>query len=270
MIALAVWMSLAGPVEEPVESPDAAEPTASADELYDEAFVAFEAGVLAGAAALFERAHEAGARVAVLYDWAQVVRLGGDCHAATALYQRFVDEAPEQPPPTDPIDASTWASMRANAAEQIAACPAPVVAAPAQTTETPARPEPVPAPVFVPSVSIDDAASSVSLNDAEARGVDGLGVALLAVGGAIAVTGGGLLIGADVVRREAEDAFVHQTQSDGLRQANALQTAGLVAVPVGLAVAVGGALRLGLVARKNKRRVALTPAPSGVVFVGRF
>lgn len=111
---------------------------------------------------------------------------------------------------------------------------------------------------------------------------DPLGGALVGVGGATALAGGGVLVAAAVLHPDR--AGDYQLFIDRRRQRPTLVMAGAITAGIGGAVAVAGAVRWGLVARRNRRAasaaatVSVVPMLSprsedrraGLVLSGRF
>ena len=266
-LVLLAW--LAPTVPDPDPDPLALGSTAFGEQRYDDAATHF--------AAAFDRY----GRTDILYDWAQAARLAGHCDDAIDVYRRFVDRWEPNPPEGLGVSPRRWAAQRTNAERQRAHClqqletepPEPPVAEPDPPIDSaPVEPEPDPQPAE-PDPPTTDPIDRGPIDDPSPRSWrrDPTGITLLSLGSAATAAGIALVVSAELTRRTAEDADVHQDQRDGLTRAGRLQTAGFVVLPVGVALAVGGAIRLGVLARRQRRvAVTLDPFRPGLTVRGRF
>lgn len=190
----------------------------------------------------------------LLYAWAQAERLAGDCERAIELYARFLATAPPE-------------AQEEKARSNIEVCGGDPDAVYVEPEEEPAQPE-----ADVPPAP----GGPEQVDEPQPEGPEILGPALLAGGGAFALTGGillgvGLSQGNQAVEADTQDDFVDET--DGARS---LYTAGIVLIGVGAAIMVGGAVRMGIVGAKKKRANDVAFAPvvlpggGGIGAVGRF
>lgn len=251
--------------------------SATGAEFEDAAIESYRRGYFDDAATYFEEAHQRGGTAGDLFNWAQAERLGGQCQRAIAVYDRYLAASAQTI--VDTAEEEARQSRRALATTHRSDCQSTLDAAQPVPAPVPVDPPPVvepdveaPTRVVAPApVSVADDTSDVEPRPAVPRRRDPAGIALLSVGGVITATGIGLLVAAEVEHRRAKSASVHQDYSDTVTRARAEQIAGFVVLPVGVALAVGGAIRLGVV-RKRRRRVAFTPGlghPS-LVISGRF
>lgn len=231
------------------------------------------------AAEHYARAYEETKAVAILYSWAQSARLAGDCETAIELYARFGTEG-ASPPPAYDTEAlrARWNQMLGNAQAQRAVC-AERIAAAEQTDgtdgtdgtdaeSTPSRPDAprTPPPGPDPTVDRDADATPVRGSADSLEGEDGrrrpdaVGWTLVGVGGSIALAGAAFVaIAAGRDARAGRDG-THDEFLGELRRARIEQGIGYAALGAGVALAVGGAIRLGVAARRRPEgpgRVAL-------------
>ncbi|MEM7158769.1 MAG: hypothetical protein AAF799_38360 [Myxococcota bacterium] len=163
----------------------------------------------------------------LLYAWAQAERLAGSCERAVALYRRFLD--------TNPSDEQRRLT-EANLLDCEAELPEPPPATEEPGVEEPGIEEPV--------EPIDDEPQRPWYTDTVGGVLAGSGVA--------GIIGGGVLMG--VARNRANEAPNAAVEDDYLAQsaeAQRLNTAGVVVLGIGAVLAVGGAVRYALVARKS-------------------
>ena len=161
-----------------------------------------------------------------LYARAQIERSDGDCVAAREFYQLYLDADPSP---------SGAEMARAGIEECPVAVPAPTLVAPGKT---------------------DGAAK------ARAGRVDRLGVALAVTGGAGVLVGVGLYAAMAVNQRAAERADSVGSFGTRLDRARALSVAAAAVVSIGAVLAVAGAVRLAIVARRSRRTTRVGWAPS--------
>lgn len=166
----------------------------------------------------------------LLYAWAQAERLAGSCERAVALYKRFLA--------TNPSDEQVRLT-EANLLD----CEAELPEAP-PPAEEPAGEEPGEEPGEVEPVEpIDDEPKKPWYSDPVGGVLVGAGVA--------GIIGGGVLMGVARSRaREAPDASVEDDYVTLSAEAQRLNTAGVVVLGIGGALAVGGVIRYALVSRR--------------------
>ncbi|MEM9462972.1 MAG: tetratricopeptide repeat protein [Myxococcota bacterium] len=219
--------------------PSESSPRGSGREALQAGLAAFEQEDYAVAIEHFERAYALDRDPAYLYAWAQAARLAGDCEAAVDLYRRFVDAGAE--------GAQREAALQneARCREQLAA---------AQTSPT--EPEPEPEPTAEPEVAVrpsDDLPRS-------RRRPDPLGLSLL-VTGSVAAVAGSVVLGVGEGRRIGQARETDYDRFDSLdAQIDRFHIAGGVTLGVGVALAIGGVVRLLIVRRRSS--LARVPWPS--------
>lgn len=218
----------------------------------------YQAGNYDAAILEFKTAYAAAPSPTILFPWAQAERLRGNCREAIDLYQRFIDSGP---PPKQVEAASTNRQecvARIQSAETAAAslvpgetgdAPAQPLDAPKQP-EGPAEPEPAPPP--------------------EKPRPDGLGWGLLGGGLGLAAVGAGLLGGAVAKQSQAAGAATYGDFAADKQGARALTIGGGVLTGIGLALAIGGAIRLARVKKRGGAAQAWFDPRGGLGFGGRF
>jgi tetratricopeptide (TPR) repeat protein len=195
---------------------------------------AYEAADYAVAIEHFERAYALHPSPQYLYAWAQAARSAGDCAAAVDLYQRFI------------ASGATGASLQA-AQQNETRCREQLAEAAQADAAAEASAPPEPTPVEPPIVA--DAPTEPAR---PRRRPDGLGIALVATGGAALGTGAALLAIASA-RRTTQDAATDYDRFDALdRQILRLDVAGGATLGVGAALAIAGVIRLATKARRNR------------------
>ena len=183
------------------------------------------AGDFVGVAQEYAREYERTGDPALLFGQAQALRRAGDCTSAIEVFERYVA--------TDPPDAD-----EAAASEAMQACREIVDASdPPPPEPTPPRPEPEPEPPPRPPPRRWYA--------------DPAGGALVGIGGVLAATGAGLFGGAYARQREQPES--EADLEDRTRVTRALWGSGLALLVTGGVAMVAGAIRWGVVARKNER-----------------
>jgi tetratricopeptide (TPR) repeat protein len=194
---------------------------------------AYEAADYAVAIEHFERAYALHPSPQYLYAWAQAARSAGDCAAAVDLYQRFI------------ASGATGASLQAAQQNETRCRELLAEAARAEDVTAEAEPEPTPAePAIVADTPTEPARPR--------RRPDGLGIALVATGGAALGTGAALLAIASA-RRATQDDATDYDRFDALdRQILRLDVAGGATLGVGAALAIAGVIRLTTKARRNR------------------
>ncbi len=194
-----------------------------------------------------------------LYNMAQVERMRGNWQRAIDFYTIFINTDPpeEQKRAANQNIARCVVELnRQKAAEEELPPPKPD-----SEPERQVEPEPEPEPEPEQKPWHKDVLGGVLL---------GGGLTLAAVGGA--------LVGVAHSRnaQAADDNDRHNDFQTQLDAAQGQNTAGLVLLGLGAAVAVGGAIRYGVVARKQRSdgegvaRVRVTPTLTGVALHGRF
>ncbi len=228
---------------------------------FDTAVQLYTDGDYDGAAVAAKSGYEIEAHESLLFIWAQAERQRGDCAKAVELLERFIE--------TTQIEA-----MKANAETPLEICREQLAAEQAAREaelEAAREIEPIEEPMEEP------VEEPIEPTPARPWHRDPLGGVLVGVGGAGVLTGGALLVAAVVLDPDTADDY---GSFDRRRQVQPrLFLAGGIAAGVGVLVAGAGALRWGLLARKNKRQAAtarvqmapwLDPARAGVVLSGRF
>jgi tetratricopeptide (TPR) repeat protein len=226
------WVLAACMALGPAPSGGALDPEART--LLDEGASAYARGDFTGAIAAFERGYAIDPAPVFLYAWAQAARYAGDCVTALDLYDRFLA--------TDPP-----ASQRSAAEGYRAKCAAVV---------PPSVPEPK--PQIEPDAPMQSPITRP--RDAVKRRIDPVGPALLGVGSSIAIAGAALLgVGLDAVARQ-NDTTAYQDFSDLDRRKRVFLGSGAPILAVGLALFIGGTIRLARARRAaaRERRVAWT------------
>lgn len=182
----------------------------------------------AEAAEAYARAFEETGEAVHLYSRAMSLRRAGSCGEAIAAFESFIEQAPPQPD----IDA---------ARTQIVECEALL----ARSAPEPEPEPPPPAITKPPPPPVDTAPPRRWTRDP-------WGGALVAIGGIVAVTGGGLLIAS-----ATSSAPVDETERQhGKRETSVRNTsvAGASLIGVGAAALVGGVIRYIVVARRGGNR----------------
>lgn len=223
---------------EPMAEPDADPP--GRHEL-EAGLRAYERGDYDVAIEHFERAYALDRAPAYLYAWAQAARKAGDCQAAVDLYRRFVD-------------AGAQGAQREAALQNQARCEAQLAAVPVPEPQLPeADPEP------------PQAAPEPEDPPPPRRRPDPLGWSLLATGSAATVVGA-VLVGLGEARRATQHAQTQYDRFDELDvQIDRFHIAGGVTLGVGMALVIGGVVRLVLARRRSSSVArALLPLPRAV------
>lgn len=222
----------------------------------------YQAGNYDAAIVEFKAAYAAAPSSTMLYPWAQAERLRGNCRDAIDLYQRFIDSGP----PQKAIEAAQQNRQecvnRIQSADAAASTIVPGEAgeAPAKPVEpeTPAQPEGPQEPEPAPEPTSPPRARA-----------DALGWALVGGGAGLAIVGAGVLGGAAGREAQAAEAATYGEFAADKQGARGLRISGGVLVGVGLALAIGGAVRLALLGKRGgPARAWLEPRGLGVG--GRF
>ncbi len=233
--------------DEPPASRPAAKP------FIDAGVAAYEAGDYETAIRELEAAHRIDPQPAILYAWAQALRLAGRCAEAIAVYRRYLA--------TDPNAAQTAAAQhgitlceRARPAE-----PAPAAAppeAPVDTPPDPARAGPAAGPATDPS-------------QRRRWYADPLGGALVIGGAASLGAGVGLLVRSSQNRDAAREAVYREDFVELLDTATFQRRLGAVSLTLGAALVAGGVVRY-VTRRDRPGGVAVAVAGRALVILGRF
>ncbi|HSJ99904.1 MAG TPA: tetratricopeptide repeat protein [Kofleriaceae bacterium] len=247
---IATILVATGSVARADEPPD---PRPAAKPFIDAGVAAYEAGDYETAIRELEAAHRIDPQPAILYAWAQALRLSGRCAEAIAVYQRYLA--------TDPNAAQTTAAQhgislceRTRPAE-----PAPDTAPPATPPATPpaaARSEPAPDPAIAPS-------------QRRRWYADPLGGALVIGGAASLGVGVGLLVRSSQNRDAARDAMYREDFVELLDTATLQRRLGAASLGVGAALVAAGAVRY-VTRRDRPGAVAVGVAGRALVILGRF
>lgn len=221
----------------------------------------YQAGNFDNAIAEFKAAYAAAPSPTILFPWAQAERLRGNCREAIELYQRFIDADP----PKKQVEAAEQnreeCAQRLKSADEAASslvpgqsgdAPAGPAQGPQAEPEGPTEPEPAPEPT--PTRSKPDA----------------LGWGLVGGGAGLAVVGA-ILLGAGAGKESAAASAPNYGEFDAdKRGARGLFVGGGVLTGVGLALAIGGAVRLALVKKRSGGATAWFDPRGGLGLGGRF
>ena len=205
----------------------------------EKADAAWSAARYPEAAELYAQAYAETGDIAYLYARAQAEQASGDCVAASATYEAFIA--------TEPLPEAVDAAESA-LAECRAQLPEPE---PEPKPEPEPEPEPEPASVAAPNATAHR----------PPRGIrpwyrDPAGAVLVAVGGAGLGAGVALTILARTQQAEAERATDVVRYGERNDRAVALSRASIPVLVVGGALAIGGAVRYGLLARRQRAATA--------------
>jgi len=209
---------------------------------------AYSAGDYEKAAREFEFAYKIDPQPAVLYAWAQSLRLGNRCSEAIALYRRYLA--------TEPNEAQTAAAQSGISRCEEVRSPELVTEAESPLPEPPPpdRIEPVPAPEG---------------RQPRAWYADPVGGALV-IGGAVSLgIGAGLLVRSSQNRDAAGEATRREDFIDLLDTATLQRRIGAVGLGLGAALVTGGVIRY--VTRPDRSRTAaIAISGRSLVIHGRF
>ncbi len=237
----------------PHQDPDPGEPSAAPPDAALRAQQYFQAGEWDAAVEALMEAYAADPNPAYLYARAQAERMRGNCRVAIPLYQRFLEHGV-----TEQQRADTERHVRLceeilfNEQADVEPDPTPVVPV---TNTAPDEPPP----------TTDDPPTHPWTRDAP-------GLTLLATGTAAAAVGGILWgLGARELRR-APRATVEEAYERQVAQGRRDIAIGATMTALGVALAIGGTIRLGVVARRHRSRVSgwLGPGTGGVQVWTRF
>lgn len=216
----------------------------------------YEAGNFDRAIEEFQVAYAASASPTILFPWAQAERRRGNCREAIALYQRFIDAGP----PPKQVEAATMnrdeCQARLQSTESVAASIVPGETGEVAAPDPPPEPEREPPPEEPPPPPRPRP--------------DVLGWSLLGIGAGVAIAGGGLLGAAAGSESRATDAGTYGEFGDLKRVAASERIAGAVVTGIGLALLVGGIVRLSVTARKRSQLRAWVDPRGGLGVGGRF
>jgi tetratricopeptide (TPR) repeat protein len=214
------------------EPPAALSPAARAT--LERGLRSYAVGDWAAAIAAFREGYQREPHPDFLYALAQAQRMSGDCTSAIATYRAFLRTAPSD---------RQAAPARANLArceEQLA-------------RERAARPSPpppeAPPPPPPPRASVENPSPPPPWwRDPAGGALLGVGLALTAAGGALWGVGE-----RDIAAINAASTYADRARLlDGADRAEALRTAGVVAVVAGGVALLGGSIRWGVVARRAR------------------
>jgi tetratricopeptide (TPR) repeat protein len=233
------------------DEPPSARPAARP--FVDAGTAAYGAGDYEAAAREFEAAYQIDPQPAMLYAWAQSLRLAGRCPEAIAVYQRYLA--------TDPNAAQTAAAQHGlslcERPHPVEPSPEPEPAEPpAEPPPETARSEPAPGPAVAP---------------AQRRRwyADPLGGALVIGGAASLGAGVGLLVRSSQNRDAAREATYREDFIERLDTATLQRRLGAAALGVGAALVTAGAVRY-VTRRDRPGAVAVGVAGRALVILGRF
>lgn len=220
-------------------APEARDPDVVAGE------AAYREGRWDDASVAFDAAYRRSGNPTYLYTRAQVERKAGRCDVAIGLFEKFLA--------TKPPEAAGKAAQ-----EYLDECRASL-------------PAPEPDPVPPPRIEIDPADSLPADDPPRRWPKDPLAITLVATGGVAMVTGSVLVAFAFREMRLADTARNDREYVRNVERARSMQIAGATLLPVGVALAIGGAIRWEVLAKRERsRRVALGVSPLGIAIAGRF
>lgn len=226
---------------------------------YEEGLELFSAGDYEGAAASLEKAFAIEEDWVIAYAWAQAEFNQGDCAATVRIYKKVLGMAEVNE------DARAAAQEAINyCAEQLADNQAdPTAPPPVQEREMgdPTEPEVIESPSPQPE------------DEKPARKwyLDPLGDTLVAVGVVGVGVGAGLLIGAQVEATQGSSSY--SAHGDRVDRVDRFRIGGAVALGVGGALIIGGAVRWGILASRSKsdaQAIRIVPTGRGLAITGRF
>jgi hypothetical protein len=205
-------------------------PAGDASSAVQRAEAAYVAEDWNAASKAFEEAYAADPNPVFLYARAQAERLAGRCTVALDLYDRFLATKP-------PKEAEQEARINRARCEAVVEAPPPPDVEPGPGDE-----------------GSDGPATPPWYKDPVGGSLVGVGVVTTAIGGGL--LGIALANDGDAVAADNEDAFIEAKDSAKVRH-----RVGIALVSVGVALAVAGAIRWGLVARRtsSERRAKVSP-----------
>jgi tetratricopeptide (TPR) repeat protein len=207
----------------------------------EQADAAWAEGRYAEAAEAYARAYAETGDIAYLYARAQAQQESGDCVGATATYEAFIA--------TEPLP------------EAIAAAEAAVEQCRAQLPAREPDPPPTPTPTITPPPTPQPARRDPAPRPWHR---DPAGATLVAVGSAGIVAGVVLAVVARTEQAEAERASDVDQYGEHNDRAVTLSRAAIPVLAIGGALLVGGAVRWGLLARKQRIASARVRLGSGL------
>jgi tetratricopeptide (TPR) repeat protein len=172
-----------------------------------------------------------------LYAWAQAERLAGNCPNAVELYREYAG----LDVPTKARDAAYTNADKCGVDIRPAAPPPP--------SETPVRVQPQPQSQTRP-VSDDRHPRRAAWR------TDGLGLGLIAAGGAMTVAAPLLAVGSRQQRDRSANANTEAQYARTLERANQARTAAIICGSLGAAAFIAGTIRLATVQRAENRETA--------------
>ncbi|HET6582350.1 MAG TPA: hypothetical protein VFG69_02860, partial [Nannocystaceae bacterium] len=206
-----------------------------------DAYERVERGDLDGARTVLDEAMAREADPALLFVRGTIEQQAGNCAAAIDYLERFIASDP------DPVDADA-------AREAAAACaPAP--------EPTPALPTPAPAtaPAPPPRAAVVDPPPPDDRRTRARKPVrDPWGVGLLGAGSVLAFGGAAMLVGAEIATNRGDRSATEGAFAVRVGHARRVHWAGVGVLVTGVAVAIAGAVRYGLVARRDRSRRSLS------------
>jgi tetratricopeptide (TPR) repeat protein len=234
------------------------EPLPAAKVFLDAGVAAYSAGDYEAAAREFSAAYKIDPQPAMLYAWAQSLRLGNRCSDAIAIYRRYLA--------ADLTEAQIAAAQNGISLCEKAAQPEPAPEEPApeepeepEQPEQPEEPEPAP-PAAGPPIDAPPTRPWYA---------NRLGGAL-AIGGAVSLgVGVGFLVRSSQNRDAAGDAVFREDFVELLDTATLQRRIGVVGLGVGAALVAGGVLRY-MTERERSRSVSVAIAGRSFVVSGRF
>lgn len=231
MIAFVLFARLAAPDETQLRDPEA-------QAAFEAAQAAFEAKDYAAASAELERAFMLEPKNHLLYPWAQAERNRGRCDSAIDLYEKFIDGGAQQ-------------RMVEAAQQNIERCRAELEAKAAETSAEQEPVTPPPRPVEEERPPPRPVADVPEPTDRPV-GRDVVGGVLVGVGGAAVITGAVLLGIASKRAKAVGDADDNEAYLDARQGATKLNRGGIAVLVTGGVLVSAGAIRYGLLARKQK------------------
>lgn len=210
-----------------------------------------------GAIAAYQRALKLEREPKVLYLLGQAEYLRGDCRASVRYFKEVKQFE---------IGSAIEDAMRpylADCAERLLEAPEPVPEPPAEEEQV--APPPVVAPEPGPVEASDEPAARRWYQDPWGH--------VLVATGVLGAAAGGALLGVAYDRRTSAQSYGElEGEAPGIRT---FRSAGGVALGVGAALAIGGFIRWGVMARREKERrgsagVMLDRGAAGVTIQGRF
>ncbi len=242
----------------------AREPAPAARPFVDAGIAAYKAGDYETAVRELSAAYKIDPQPAMLYAWAQALRLGNRCAEAIPIYRRYLA--------TDPSEAQIAAAQNGISLCEKVLPPEPPPAepppaqpedkeAPAQPAESAQPAEPEPPPPEAAPVQEEPAPRSWY--------ADRLGGALV-IGGAVSLgVGVGFLVRSSQTRDAAGEAMFRDDFVDKLDRATLQRRIGVAGLGVGAALVAGGVFRY-VVLRERARAVSIAITGRSLIVGGRF